>query len=243
MNLITQKLNSKRGASLIIALLFMLICMTVGAVVLTAATANAGRSARIQAQQKDYLAVQSAARLLRDDIQNLTVTAVKTTTVTTETIVTANSAGGYDTVVGTPTPSTTDPTITFTPNEPNSPEFAKLLGNSIKTAGEASPPIPLPLTRQFKLTLNNDTDFPAVELVLTVQDDYSILVKLKSENNISPPLTLTLASIVSNSVDVQSESVSTDDPGPPETATYITTETTTETTTIKYDTGVIQKGA
>ena len=66
---IRRKLNSQSGASIVIALLFFLLCLTVGAVVLTAATANVGRVARIQNEQQAYFAVRSAAELLRDEIK------------------------------------------------------------------------------------------------------------------------------------------------------------------------------
>lgn len=69
MNTMRRKLNSQSGASIVIALIFFLLCLTVGAVVLTAATANVGRVTRIQNQQQAYFAVRSAAELLRDEIQ------------------------------------------------------------------------------------------------------------------------------------------------------------------------------
>lgn len=75
MNRLRQKLNSRSGASIVIALIFFLVCLTVGAVVLTAATANAGRVTRIQKEQQAYFAVRSAAELLRDEIEGETFTA------------------------------------------------------------------------------------------------------------------------------------------------------------------------
>lgn len=65
---IFKKLHSKRGASLLLALLFMLVCLTVGAVVLTAAATNAGRIQRNRLEQQDYLAVASAAELVKADM-------------------------------------------------------------------------------------------------------------------------------------------------------------------------------
>lgn len=64
-----QKLKSESGASIVIALVFFLLCLTVGAVVLTAASANAGRVKRIEGEQQAYFAVRSAAELLRDEIE------------------------------------------------------------------------------------------------------------------------------------------------------------------------------
>lgn len=65
---LNAKLNSQSGASLLIALLFFLLCLTVGAVVLTAATANAGRLVSLRRAEQGYLTVSSAARLLRDGL-------------------------------------------------------------------------------------------------------------------------------------------------------------------------------
>lgn len=70
-----RKLNSQSGASIVIALVFFLVCLTVGAVVLTAATANAGRVTRIQKEQQAYFAVRSAAELLRDELAGESFTA------------------------------------------------------------------------------------------------------------------------------------------------------------------------
>lgn len=69
MKTLCRKLNSRTGASIVVALLFFLLCLTVGAVVLTAASANAGRVKRIEGEQQAYFAVRSAAELLRDEVK------------------------------------------------------------------------------------------------------------------------------------------------------------------------------
>ena len=68
MERVREKLHSRTGASLLIALLFFLVAMTVGAVVLTAASANAGRIQKNRQEQQNYLAVASAAELVKEDI-------------------------------------------------------------------------------------------------------------------------------------------------------------------------------
>lgn len=65
---VRQKLNSDRGASFVIALVFFLLCLTVGSIILTAATASIGRVDRISGEQRAYFAVRSAAELLRDEV-------------------------------------------------------------------------------------------------------------------------------------------------------------------------------
>ncbi len=66
---IKQKLRSSKGASLIIALVFMLFCAMVGSAVLAAATANGGRVAALKSDQQEYLNQRSAATLLSDELQ------------------------------------------------------------------------------------------------------------------------------------------------------------------------------
>lgn len=63
-----RKLHSCRGASMLIALMFFLVTMTVGAVVLTAASSNAGRVERNRKEQQNYLSAASAVDLVREDI-------------------------------------------------------------------------------------------------------------------------------------------------------------------------------
>lgn len=66
---IKEKLRSSKGASLIIALVFMLFCAMVGSAVLAAATANGGRIAALKSDQQEYLNQRSAATLLSDELQ------------------------------------------------------------------------------------------------------------------------------------------------------------------------------
>ena len=80
-----QKLHNSRGASLLMALLVVLVVMMVSVVILSAASANAGRLKRNQAEEQAYLTVSSAARLMRDSIaDNAAVKYVLNTTVVTQ---------------------------------------------------------------------------------------------------------------------------------------------------------------
>ncbi len=78
MSLATKKLKGKGGASIVIALLVLLICVTAGAAALTAASANAGRYTHLRQDQQRYLAVSSAAKLVRAELcgGHFTATAV-----------------------------------------------------------------------------------------------------------------------------------------------------------------------
>ncbi len=64
--LISGKMNSKKGASLMLALLLFLVCAVVGSVILTAGTAASGRISSLREMDQRYYAVMSAAELFRD---------------------------------------------------------------------------------------------------------------------------------------------------------------------------------
>ena len=96
MQVIRRKLNSQKGASMLMALLLMLVGIMVSAVIISAATSAAVNKRSEKEQQQAYLAVSSAAELVRDDFQSLegrykdvTTTVVNadgTTTTTKDTI-------------------------------------------------------------------------------------------------------------------------------------------------------------
>lgn len=70
MNVLKKKLNSSLGASSIIALLFFVVAMMVGAAVLSAAGTNAGRASHALKDQQEYYAVESAVRVLNSDLND-----------------------------------------------------------------------------------------------------------------------------------------------------------------------------
>lgn len=65
---IASKLKSRRGASMVVTMVFFLLCVSVSAVILTAAHTNAGKVRSGRQAQEAYLAVSSAARLLRESV-------------------------------------------------------------------------------------------------------------------------------------------------------------------------------
>ena len=67
--ILKRKLNNARGASLIIAMVFMLICVFVGGSVLTAATMNAYRIEH-HSDAQDFLDQRSAALLVMDELKS-----------------------------------------------------------------------------------------------------------------------------------------------------------------------------
>ena len=86
--MIRNKLKSNTGASLSMALFLFLICTVASAVILTAATAAAGRAAAVDETDARYYAVSSAAELLAKELSGKTVTIKRVKTETS--IVTTN---------------------------------------------------------------------------------------------------------------------------------------------------------
>ena len=73
MNNIITKLQSKRGVSIMLALLLFLICVLAGTAALTAAHANVGRHNYMRESQQQYLAVSSAAKLIREQLDGMEI--------------------------------------------------------------------------------------------------------------------------------------------------------------------------
>lgn len=69
MQRIKAKLNSKRGVSLMMALLLFLMCALSGAAAITAAGSNIGRYSYMREYQQEYLSVSSAAKLLKTQFE------------------------------------------------------------------------------------------------------------------------------------------------------------------------------
>ena len=63
-----EKLKSRRGASILLALVFVLLCVMVGTSILAAASSNAGRTRSNHDEQQIYLALSSSLRLVADEL-------------------------------------------------------------------------------------------------------------------------------------------------------------------------------
>lgn len=109
MRRLCQKLKSESGASFVLALLFMLICLMVGASILMAASANAGKVRSNQREQQAYMILSSALELVADDLTSKpyyaefeyavaeeTVLSGVTVTTHTFTCLTGDDNGTYD---------------------------------------------------------------------------------------------------------------------------------------------------
>lgn len=74
MKRLRKKLGSERGASILLALLMLLVCMMVGASVLAAAASNAGKVKSNQTEQQKYLTLSSAVQLVADELKEASYT-------------------------------------------------------------------------------------------------------------------------------------------------------------------------
>lgn len=83
---VVTKAKNRIGASLSMAMLLFLVCAVIGAVVLTAGTAAAGRLSRMAEMDRRYYSVTSAAELLADKLTDTTVTIERTRAYTEETV-------------------------------------------------------------------------------------------------------------------------------------------------------------
>lgn len=247
-----QKLHSRSGASMMLALLFLFCCLMVGAVALTAASASAGRTERNRRQQQDYLAVQSAARLLMDEMSDMKYQAAythrKITEYHTEYDSAGNAVGVYSETsyeYGKPFDSTLSGT-----------EFQGLFGDyckdlfysapALEGCRNRSPVVPGPSVHTLTLAPpeGDGRVFPAVEVSLTMglpspgvtaysDDNYTVTAVLAlagAEADGGNRMTVTLRPTVVPNI------ARTFTPGNPE------VETTVVTWTVTWEAAEVTKG-
>ena len=65
-----SKLKSTSGASILLAILLLLLCSVGGSIVLTSATASSGRLVDLRSREKDYYSVTSSARVIKDELKD-----------------------------------------------------------------------------------------------------------------------------------------------------------------------------
>jgi hypothetical protein len=218
------KLKSNSGASMIIALLFLLLCLTIGAILLSAASASAGRLKTSRSSQQNYLTVSSASDLIRDKLSGFKFTGVEKSVY--------NSKGGTTTL-----PS---PTYTYS----SSDAFPMLVGNKaaqvfmVKSAFNPSGLMPSAVPLQIAASFSN------VTANMTIQSDYSIKVVLSPNTTpTSYTMTLTIPAIVDSStvIDISRYTVTESVNGVSAEVQYTIT-TTTHTVQVTWGGGVISLG-
>lgn len=147
MQRLTGKLKSEKGASILLALLLLLICMMVGASVLMAAVSNAGKARSNRQEEQVYLALSSALRLVTDDL------------------VSAKYTGNYQ-LLEQPDPASSDVEIRYFVQKPGN--FDCLMGKMAYR--EVFDALFERYIARLVLEKNNNTD-PHLKWALKKQDD------------------------------------------------------------------------
>ena len=100
MKQLRKKLHSQNGASILLALLFLLVCMMAAASILMAAVSNAGKIRSNYEEQQQYLALSSAIRLVSSQLERAAYQGRYTVTQWTE-VLTVTKEDGQETTTST----------------------------------------------------------------------------------------------------------------------------------------------
>lgn len=224
MKIIKAKFKSNTGASIILALLFLLFAMAVGSIILTAASVNLGRTTAMTNQEQNYQAVKSAASLIEKELSALTFNGEHSSTKPYDKFGNAGSSiiksgsekSEFSSVSGTVPDYAKDLIL---PELKNMYDF----NNKITT-------IYAPTTATMELEL--DPNFPKVKANISVDSSYSIKVTFWCESDESNMLTL-------NAVANQ---ITTDDVTYTNSGVFPMDEIVTHKTAVTYTNATIVKG-
>ena len=108
MKTLIRKLRQRTGASMLLALTFMMLCVFIGGSVLAAATANNARLQRLTEEDQEYLTLRSAAALIVDELRPLTRSGTQMAVLLNATEEFSNVEGAEPTVKKTVTYALTD---------------------------------------------------------------------------------------------------------------------------------------
>lgn len=186
---IRKKLNSKSGVSMIVALVFFMVCAVVGGIVLTASSVSAGKTARDKQSQRSYLAVASAARLVMDDFADLRFNGAYSYVEQTVTTVNSSDVDGEaqtSTAVTSSSHYTDGGTATgFAGTGKLLPvsgiDLSALYYGSLPEEIRASMPVRIPTQQTCELSFagNDELSIPAVTGLVTIGTDYAMTVVLQ----------------------------------------------------------------
>ena len=188
MTRLSQKLHSKRGASILLALMFFLICGFVGAVVLGSAVTNAEKLQGRKEDQQAYYAVSSAARLIRDALDGASCVGVEE-----QTIYQCVGGAAKDGVWTPALHSDLHPPLTLSLAPEREDSLAKLLRTAAEQVFQSknryTAPTPfLGWSRDFTITAEN---LPEVDVHMTMGEEYTCVFTLKTKEGGNYPMTLT----------------------------------------------------
>lgn len=188
MTSLSQKLHSQRGASILLALMFFLICGFVGAVVLGSAVTNAEKVQGRTEEQQAYYAVSSAALLIRDALDGASCVGVEE-----QTIYQCVGGAAKDGVWAPGLHSDLHPPLTFALAPAREDSLAKLLQTGAERVFQSKKQYTAATpfsgwSREFTITAEN---LPEVKVHLDIDRDYTCVFTLETKEGGSYPMTLT----------------------------------------------------
>lgn len=247
-----KKLNSQKGASILLALMLFLVCFMVSSAIVTSATANADKIRNRDAYQKGYLSVGSAANFLQDVFGGLEYTAWEKNTVyeCQAEYLTINPARHND-LAEISTQMTYDEGYAARIKE----DLADMIYEAFQSHTQYLDPIVVEdvLTREFVISgdgmedillkMSLDTDSYLLTCVLTLNDvteeDNAMTVMFKA--SVSAPSKDAAEKVVMSDMDTHQVYVEGELGWAWVTKTYDITEYTLNTK-VMYDTGFVTKG-
>lgn len=165
-----QKLKSQTGASITFALLLFLVCAVVGSAVLVAGTAAAGRMSKIAEMDQRYYAVNSAARLIMEQIDG---------TDNTKTIVKQ-----VDGSSGTPGYYSLDASGKLIPYDPAKIDDVALLLAYQLTQSDSSSPLDIALDLKTNKTVESSGSKPPLDVKITgTADNEQMTLTITSQDS------------------------------------------------------------
>ena len=198
-NKILSKLRSRDGASITFALLLFLVCAVLCSVIITAATAAAGRMSRIAQSDQRYFAVASAAELIKDAIEESpTIYVVEVERVTLD----------YDYGTTPPDPKNPDDSITFDQKtvyiiphkDGTNPMNQIVITDTFNTEDPFNTSNSL-----YKYNVNNTTDFK----IDSIQKDAAKIIAI-DKSSITTPRLLQLESSFSSAAGLNFDALAVD---------------------------------
>ena len=67
--MLRNRIRSNSGATILLALLFFLLCALAGSIILSAGSAAAGRISGLKETEQSFYSVTSAAQIMREEIE------------------------------------------------------------------------------------------------------------------------------------------------------------------------------
>lgn len=270
MNPVMRKLKSKRGASMLLAMMFMAFCVFVGGSVLSAAAANGSRVAKQAKDQQAYLSQRSAAIVIADELKGhpddqLQMTVVEKTTETTVKIPGRTDAVSENTTVSFELYPVEYVDASGIKTVVTKTEFQKLLYEAavdlyMSTGSKNTYAVPTFKNFNFEQAYTYSFEAPKSALELTVADpidndteikgsllvnsDYDLRVDFLDGSKLSVFLNANVGTSEPVVVESSKEELVVEGSGEEATTStkVTTTKITTTTTIIRWDDPVIRKG-